>query len=84
MIVKKVRRKLTCRSGETKMRTVWQCRCKIGTHNGTTGYFFDEPKERMNTQVVWIPPSNDVMYVKAWSVYIDEVRDDGVVFCSKM
>lgn len=82
--MKKVRRKLTCQSGETKMRTVWHSPCKIGTHNLKTGYFFDEPKVGMTTQVVWIPPSNDVMYFRAWSVYIEEVRSDGIVYCTKM
>jgi hypothetical protein len=81
--MKKVRRKLTNSLGETAIRTVWRCRCKIGTWNMKMGLFFDEPKQGVFTQVIYeLPDKSDVMNFKALPVLIDYVREDGFVICS--
>lgn len=82
--MKKLRRKLTDRFGEQKTRTVWKCYCKIGTFNGTYAYFFEEPKEGLNMDCVEldIDPVT-TMHKRSLHVLIDEVREDGMVFCSK-
>lgn len=79
--MEKVRRKIADNNGERKIRTVWMCRCKIGTTNGTVAYFFDKPQTGILTTCV---READLTGYKTTRVYIDEVRDDDFVFCSLM
>jgi hypothetical protein len=76
----KTRKKLMDKSGELKLRTVWRCYCKIGTTSSKIGYFLNEPAPGTVTQVVEEYEENN----RAMSVYIDEVREDGTVFCSRL
>ncbi|WCK57568.1 hypothetical protein PP175_26240 (plasmid) [Aneurinibacillus sp. Ricciae_BoGa-3] len=80
--MEKLRRKLTDQYRETKMRTVWKCPVKMGTHNLTVAYFFEKPEVGELTQCIEDEPGN--MYKRATPVKIDEIREDGMVFCSKM
>jgi hypothetical protein len=83
--MEKLRRKLTDRYRDIEIRTVWKCYCKIGTHNGTVAYFFEQPEEGKIIECVHcdIDPIS-TKYRTALLVMIDEVRDDGFVFCSKV
>jgi hypothetical protein len=83
--MEKLRRKLTDRYGNQKMRTVWKCYCKIAYGNGTIGYFFEQPVLGAYMDYVHFDPDPQVlMYKRAMRVAIDEVREDGMVFCSKI
>ncbi|PGK51779.1 hypothetical protein CN918_28725 [Priestia megaterium] len=76
MEIEKMRRKLTDEYGETKMRSVWKCRAKIGTHSSTTGYFFDKPEVGVKSQFI---RTTDQMYTKAIGVIIEEIDEEGLV-----
>jgi len=78
--MKKVRRKLTDEYGETKMRFVWKCRAKIGTHSSTIGYFFDKPEAGVSSQFVReYALKGEQMYTKATGVIIEEVDENDLI-----
>lgn len=76
MEIEKMRRKLTDEYGETRMRSVWKCRAKIGTHSSTVGYFFDKPEVGISSQFV---RQSDQIYTKAMGVIIEKIDETGLV-----
>lgn len=78
--MQKKRKKLTDQYGETKMRTVWLCQTKLGTHSSMNAYFLEKPEEGVLNQVV---PATAGMYEKAKSVHVDEITVSGIIFCSR-
>lgn len=79
--MEKVRRKVADEMGERKMRSLWKCRCKIGTTNATVAYFFDKPEVGVSTRLV---REEELSGYKSTSVHIDDVYEGGFVFCSLM
>lgn len=81
---KKIRKRLTDQYGVTKLRTVCECSCKIGTTAKSVAYFFFD-KPELN-QSVWCVQSDvsSVVCKDPIRVVPDQFHDDGFFFCYKL
>lgn len=75
MNIKKVRRKILIEN-EYKMKTLYECLCKWGTHSSTVCYLFDEPKEGLMTTAIKWSPNCKPMCSNHYSVIIDRIGEE--------
>lgn len=79
--ITKVRKKILIENSY-KIKTLWECMCKFGTHGSTLMYLLDEPKDNIITKGIKWQPNTPLYSLPLIGLRVEKVREDGFIFLS--